>query len=68
MKGAAILTGKIIFGAIFVACVIILALGYFGVIPRDSQVEKAAEEVLETETGIEIKLPEPIQSTAGSKP
>lgn len=68
MKITNVLTGKIIFGAIFVACAIILALGYFGVIPRDSQVEKAAEEVLETETGIEVKLPKPAEPVAGTKP
>jgi hypothetical protein len=60
--------GKLMIYALLVACAIVLGLGYAGVIPMDSPVEKAAEEVLETETGIDVKIPPKQAAPAVQKP
>lgn len=49
--------GKYMHIAIGAIALTIIALGFFKVISPDSVVEKAAEEVLYEETGIDIKLP-----------
>lgn len=53
--------------SIAIGCVIILSLGYLGVLPANSPVETAAEEVLKVETGVDIKLPMPKSCTIGQE-
>jgi len=51
------LKGKLMYAAIIVACLIVLGLGFAGVVSWDSPAEKAAEELFQMETGIDVKPP-----------